>query len=229
LTQIKKYGKVKQTSLRKTGKLFNYTKNIYIVEEKQQFSNGLFKYEINGYTNQWFPSPFLLSVDTRGMVALGSNIQKGTINFNTTFDREAQLLNMQEANRKQAELTPEQLDAQVLQIDNEKKKAAAAQDSNLPSVPLKRSKRLKSTTKTQNKAAAQDSLVPLKRSQRLKLKKKTGERKKHKIKIGNKFLSPQDNLTYTVISVSKKVIGGRNKSQEYDFNRQFVQKNIIRV
>ena len=84
--------------MRKTGKLFNYTKKIYIVEEKQQFPDGLFKYKLNGYTNRWFLSPFLLSVDTRGMVALGSNIQKGAINFNTTFDREAQLLNMQEAN-----------------------------------------------------------------------------------------------------------------------------------
>jgi hypothetical protein len=152
------YGKMKQTRLRKTGKLFNYTEKIYIVEEKQQFPDGLYKYKLNGYTNRWFPSPFLLSVDTRDMVALGSNIQKGAINFNITFDREAQLLNMQEANRKQAELTPEQLDAQALQIDIEKKKAAAAQGSNLPPVPaLKRSKRLKSKRKTQNKAAAQDS------------------------------------------------------------------------
>ena len=139
LTQIKKYQKMKLTSMKKTGKLFNYTKKIYIVEEKQQFPDGLFKYKLNGCTDQWFSLPFLLSVDVRGMVALGSNIQKGTTKFNTTFDREAQLLNMQKANRKQAELTPEQLDAQVLQIDIEKKKAAAAQDSNLPPVPaLKR-------------------------------------------------------------------------------------------
>ena len=188
------------------------------MEEKQQFSDGLYKYKLNGYTNRWFPSPFLLSVDTQGMVALGSNIQKGTINFNTTFDREAQLLNMQEANWKQAELTPEQLDAQVLQINIEKKKAAAAQDSNLPPVPaLKRSKRLKikkktGKRKTQNKAAAQDSppVPALKRSQRLKIKKKTGKRKTQKIQTGTKFLSPQDNLTYTVISiVSKKVIGAK--------------------
>jgi hypothetical protein len=189
----------------------------------------VYKYKLIGYTNWWFPSPFLLSVDTRGMVALGSNIQKGTIQFNTTFDREAQLLNMQEANWKQAELTPEQLDAQVLQIDIEKKKAAAAQDSNLPPVPaLKRSQRLKlkkktGKRKTQNKAAAQDSppVPALKRSQRSEIKKNTGKRKtQQKIQIGSKFLSPQDNLTYSVISVSKKVIGAKNyKSQEYDFNR----------
>ena len=65
---------MKLITLKKTGKLFNYTKKIYIVEEKQQFPDGLRKYKLNGYTNRWFPSPFFLSVGTWGMIALDSNI-----------------------------------------------------------------------------------------------------------------------------------------------------------
>ena len=101
---------------------------------------------MNGHTDRWFPSPFLLKVDTRGMVALGSNVQKGDINFNTTFDMENHLAGLHAKTRAQAELTPEQLDAQVLQVDKAKKKKAMAQASNLPSVPVRRSKRMKQKT-----------------------------------------------------------------------------------
>ena len=72
---------------------------------------------MDGHTDRWFPSPFLFKVDTRGMVALGNNVQKADINFNTTFDMENHLAGLHAKTRAQAELTPEQLDAQVLQID----------------------------------------------------------------------------------------------------------------
>ena len=144
LTQIKKYGSLKLTSLKKKGKLFNYTKNIYKVTQKKLFD--IWKYKLNGHTDRWFPSPFLLKVDTRGMVALGSNVQKEDINFNTTFDMENHLAGLHAKTRAQAELTPEQLDAQMLQIDKAKKKKAMAQASNLPSVPVRWSKRMKRKT-----------------------------------------------------------------------------------
>ena len=144
ITQIKKYGSLKLTSLKKKGKLFNYTKRIYKVTQKKLFD--IWKYKLDGHTDRWFPSPFLLKVDTRGMVALGSNVQKGDINFNTTFDMENHLAGLHAKTRAQAELTPEQLDAQVLQIDKAKKKKAMAQASNLPSVPVRRSKRMKQKT-----------------------------------------------------------------------------------
>jgi hypothetical protein len=147
LTQIKKYGSMKQTSLKKQGKLFNYTKKIYIVVEKKQFPDGMWKYKIDGYTSRCFPSAFLLKVDTRGMVALGSNIQKGIINFHTTFDREAHLQSLHANTQAQAQLTPAELDAQDQPIDEEKKKQALAQASDLP--PVRRSKRQKKTKQKQ--------------------------------------------------------------------------------
>jgi hypothetical protein len=125
--------------------LFNYTRKIYKVLAKEQFSDDIWKYKLNGYSTRWFPSPFLLKVDTRGMVALGSNIQKGTINFNTTFDREAQLQALHHNNQTQADISQEQLDAQVLQIDKDKQKEALATASDLPMV--RRSKRNKIKTK----------------------------------------------------------------------------------
>ena len=81
-----------------------------------------------------------MKVDTREMVPLGTDKHKGTINFNTTYDRDAQLQSLHEGNRKQAELTPEELDLQVLQIDEQKKNEALEQQSNLPAVPVRKSK-----------------------------------------------------------------------------------------
>ena len=63
LTQIKKYGSMKVTSLKKNAKLFNYTKKVYTIIEKKQFP-GLWKYKLDYYRNRWFPAPFLLKVDT---------------------------------------------------------------------------------------------------------------------------------------------------------------------
>ena len=58
------------------------------------------------------------------MIPLGTIKNKGTINFNTTYDREVQLESLHKGNRTQAELTPEELDLQVLKIDEQKKKKA---------------------------------------------------------------------------------------------------------
>ena len=65
-----------------------------------------------------------MKVDTRGMIPLGSGIQTGAINFNTTFDREAQPQSLYDGNRPQAELTPEELDLPVVQIEKQKQKQA---------------------------------------------------------------------------------------------------------
>ena len=43
LTQIKKYGAMKITSMKKRGALFNYTKKVYTVVEKLQFPGSLWK------------------------------------------------------------------------------------------------------------------------------------------------------------------------------------------
>jgi hypothetical protein len=106
LIQIKKYGSLKVRSLKKNAKIFNYTKKVYTVIEKKNF-NGLWKYKLDGYTDRWFPSPFLIKVDIHGMTPLGTEKHKNTISFNTTYDRYAQLQSLHEGNRKQAELTPE--------------------------------------------------------------------------------------------------------------------------
>ena len=112
--------------MKKNAKLINYTKKVYTIIEKKQFP-GLWKYKLDGYTDRWSPSPFLMKVDIRSMIPLGKEKHKGTINFNMAYDREAQLQSLHQENRTQAELTPEELDAQVLQIDKEKQKQAMEQ------------------------------------------------------------------------------------------------------
>ena len=42
------------------------------------------------------------------MIPLGTIKHKGTINFNTTYDREGQLESLHKGNRTQVELTPEE-------------------------------------------------------------------------------------------------------------------------
>ena len=70
---------MKVTSLENT-KLFNFTKKVYTIIENKQFS-GLWKYKLDGYTDRWFPSPFLMKVDTPGIIPLGSDIQKSAIDL----------------------------------------------------------------------------------------------------------------------------------------------------
>ena len=82
---------------------------MYTTIEKTQFT-GFWKYKLDHYRDRWFPAPFVMKVDTRGIIPLGSDIQKGAINFNTIYDREAQLQSLHEGNRAEADLTPEELD-----------------------------------------------------------------------------------------------------------------------
>ena len=132
---------MKVTLLKENAKICNYTKKVYTVIEKRNF-NGLWKYKLDSYTDRWFPSPFLMKVDTRGMIPLGTDKHNGTINFNMTYDKEAQLQSLHEGNRKKAELTPEELYLQVLQIDKQKQKQALQENANLPDIPgLRKSNR----------------------------------------------------------------------------------------
>ena len=92
------------------------------------------------------------------MIPLGFNIQNGAIHFNTTYDREAQLQSLHEKNRAQADLTPEELDLQVVQIDKQKQKQALQENTNLPDIPSLRksnrtSKKVKASTTTKNKTS----------------------------------------------------------------------------
>ena len=129
------------------------------------------------------------------MIPLGTDKHKGTINFNTPYDREAQLQSLHEGNRKQAELTPEELDLQVLQIDEQKKKEALEQESNLPVVPVRR------------------------KSKRRRKKKKT-------LAIGSKFRN-DDGKIYTIIKIYSKKVAAWSGRVEYDFNKQYVKKQLI--
>ena len=94
---------MKVTQLRKNTKIYNYTKKVYTVIEKKNF-NGLWKCKLDGYTDRWFPSPFLMKVDIQGMIPLGTEKHKNTISFNTTYDREAQLHSLHEGNRNKQSL-----------------------------------------------------------------------------------------------------------------------------
>lgn len=85
------------------------------------------------------------------MIPLGFDIQKGTINFNTTYDRGAQLQSLHEGNRAQADLTPGELDLQVSKLDKQKQNQALQENSNLPDIPglrksNKTSKEIKAST-----------------------------------------------------------------------------------
>ena len=85
-----------------------------------------------------------MKVDTRGMVPLGTEKHKNNITFKITYDWENQLQSLHGSKWKKAELTPEELDSQVLQIYEQKKKEALKQSSNLPDVQvLESSKRNK--------------------------------------------------------------------------------------
>ena len=88
---------MKVTSLKKNAKLFNYTKNIFEVMEKKN-SDGIWKCKLDGYTNRWFPLPFLMKVDTRGMVPLATDKHKNKVSFNTQYDQEAQIAAWHESN-----------------------------------------------------------------------------------------------------------------------------------
>ena len=87
------------------------------------------------------------------MIPLGSNIQKGAIHFNRTYDRELQLQSLHEGNITQADLTPDELDAQVLQIDKEKQKQALQENTNLPDIP-----RLEKSTRISQKVKASTTI-----------------------------------------------------------------------
>ena len=134
-----------------------------------------------------------MKVDTRGIVPLGTDKHKRTINFNATYDREAQLQSLHEGNRVQAELTPEELDAQVLQIDKDKQKEALEQESNLPVVPVRRKSKRK--------------------------------KKKKKLVIGSEF--NYDGKIFKVIKIYSKKVAARSNKLEYDFDKQYVKKNLI--
>ena len=195
---------MKVTSLKKNAKLFNYTKTVYTIIEKKQFP-GLWKYKLDGYTDRWFPSPFLMNVDIQGMIPLGTEKHKGTINFNTTYDREAQIQSLHEGNRKQAVLTPEELDLQVLQIDKQKQKQALQENANLPDIPsLRRSNR---TIK--------------------KIKASTAKKESMKIKVGQRFKHDDDKLIYRITAVGKNISGINYKQVSYDFNKPYVRKRIL--
>ena len=214
--------------MKKRGALFNYTKKVYTVVEKLQFPGDLWKYKLNGYTNRFFPSPVLLKVDLRGMVPLGTEKHKNDISFNTQYDREAQLKRLHANNRKQGLLSPEELDAQVLQIDKEKQKIASAQQSNLPDVPIRRSKRIQKSDKKVLPTTAQKVPKTIQKAQSKTAQKvsKTMAKGARKLVLGGRFTHDDDGLTYTIISINKR-IGARNyKNIEYDFKRSYVKKRI---
>ena len=144
---------MKVTSLTKNAKLFNYTKKVYTIIEKKQFP-GLWKYKLDG-RDRWFPAPFLMKVDTWGMIPLGSDIQKDAITFNTTYNREVQLQSLHEENGAEGDLTQEKLDLQVVQIDKQKQKQALQENTNLPDIPSlgkssKTSQKVKASTAKNN-------------------------------------------------------------------------------
>ena len=139
------------------------------------------------------------------MVPLGTEKHKGTINFNTTYDREAQIQSLHEGNKKQAMLTPEELDLQVLQIDKQKQKQALQENANLPDIPS------------------------LRRSNRTSQKNKTSTAKKPnmKIKVGQRFKHDDDNLIYRITAVQKNISAINYKQISYEFNKPYVHKRMI--
>ena len=46
--------------------------------EKKNFG-GLWKYKLTESTNRWFPSPFVLKVDIKGMVPIGKDKHKNKV------------------------------------------------------------------------------------------------------------------------------------------------------
>ena len=139
------------------------------------------------------------------MIPLGTEKHKNTISFNTTYDREAQLQFLHEGNSKQAELTPEELDLQVLQIDKQKQKQALQENANLPDI------------------------LGLRKSNRTikKIKASTAKKESIKIKVGQRFRHDDDKLIYRITAVGRNISAINYKQVSYDFNKPYVHKRMI--
>jgi hypothetical protein len=85
----------------------------------------------------------------------------------------------------------------VLKIDEEKKKQALEQESNLPAVPV------------------------LRKSKRAKKK-----RKKKKIALGAKFKN-DDGKIYTIIKIYSKKVAAQSGNVKYEFNIPYAKKHLV--